>query len=1103
MLPRRPPPNRLAVPQSPGGAWARARSRLRACCAALGIALAGASLAQAVDVSAPPILQWFDASRATMVRRAPDLFLAGYGHVWVPPQSRAGGDGLGGFSVGYDVYDRFDLGSPGHPTRYGTETGLKTVVQSFHRAGVDVEVDYIINHNGTQDMSSYDGEGHTFLDAGGYPGFLLTHPEAIDGDFHSRYASGDQDGRLGGLIDIDHGTDFRYVRNPVPGVEPVPGDHGGNLPAGTVSAFGRLANVPSEENRRFYPDRDLAPIWLFDPVTGEQNIAVYPFNRDAPAAGDPVGENALGYLMRNMQWMVQEIGVDGFRLDAARHVEGWVLDYVDRAVYRASTRTLLDGSTKHVFSYCESASSDRGYVQTFIQKTIDPADAGRIGGNRDALDFPLFFALRDNLTSNGLANDWRNVVGAGMDVFDDGMHNGSQGVTFTQSHDDFGPALSNVAYAYTLLLPGNAVVYFNAKEFGPTDFPKPGRGDALGGVYGDAIRRLVALRNSHGRGDYRERWLEKELYAYERSGAALVLLSNRLDAGHDQRRVDVDFAWGTTLVELTGNAAAHGDIPELVTVDNDYFEGPSKATVRFLRNDGADQGYLVYGLAVPRSAAGVELTHVTQVLAGAVPAANDFDNGVTRLADLNVITADSFQVSLATQPVVLSGTRLEGDSLVSRAIRDHDADGDNALVRIDEGLDLNGNGFVDHVAPGSAAYGFEEFTELRSPGYWANGGAGGAGLYRQTIDATALAEGTHYVTVRAFRHRADGGPAVYEDFKSAVYVDRLPPVAGIRELVPVNAADSGDRDVFVASLDQTAERIHVFADLAAATTDAEILALAGQGAGVTEQVDLDLFKAYFAGLGTGNHVFTLVAFEPTGNANVQRLAGQWIDGRGAGLGDLNHDGLLAPGDLEGTPFGFEHVLYAQNAEFNAAADVNADGRIDNRDLFALDNVLDAAGAAPATRAAYEAVLLRRGNVNGQYGTDAWDIDALYSRFGSTDWFDDMNVDGVTDAQDVAVLVHQILGTQFGDANLDRRVDEGDAAILAAHWLQDAVGWAGGDFNGDGRADDLDLAILAAHWQWSPASASVPEPSAGVLLAAGAAILFGVRRLVAAFYRRHS
>src|SRR5262249_15111491 len=146
---------------------------------------------------------------------------------------------------------------------------------------------------------------------------------------------------------------------------------------------------------------------------------------------------------------------------------------------------------------------NKALLQQYIRKDINPNDPGRIGGNRDVLDFPLYFALQQNLTGNGLQNDWRNVVGASQDSQDDGLaNNGSQGVSFVSNQDVFAPYLGNVAYAYTLTRPGNALVYFNGKEFGNRDFPKDGRGDALGGLYGNAITNLVNIRDTHPQGNF-------------------------------------------------------------------------------------------------------------------------------------------------------------------------------------------------------------------------------------------------------------------------------------------------------------------------------------------------------------------------------------------------------------------------------------------------------------------------------------------------------------------------------------------------------------------------------------------------------------------------
>src|SRR5260221_13413429 len=137
------------------------------CAAAILFAIAPAA-PRAEDVSAPAIFQVFESSYKTIEQRTADIFMAGYGAVYTPPPGRADS---GNFSVGYDQYDRFDLGSAGNPTLYGTETGLKKLVSLTHNAAADYYVDFVANHNGFSDLSSKDGSGHTFYDAGRYPGF--------------------------------------------------------------------------------------------------------------------------------------------------------------------------------------------------------------------------------------------------------------------------------------------------------------------------------------------------------------------------------------------------------------------------------------------------------------------------------------------------------------------------------------------------------------------------------------------------------------------------------------------------------------------------------------------------------------------------------------------------------------------------------------------------------------------------------------------------------------------------------------------------------------------------------------------------------------------
>src|SRR5262245_7750545 len=101
---------------------ARFLRRAKALTAEVLIGLAILAPASGEAVSPPPILQWFEGTYVTMTRRTPDVFLAGYGAIWIPPTGRADS---GDQSIGYDVFDRFDLGKSGRPTLYGTEDGLR------------------------------------------------------------------------------------------------------------------------------------------------------------------------------------------------------------------------------------------------------------------------------------------------------------------------------------------------------------------------------------------------------------------------------------------------------------------------------------------------------------------------------------------------------------------------------------------------------------------------------------------------------------------------------------------------------------------------------------------------------------------------------------------------------------------------------------------------------------------------------------------------------------------------------------------------------------------------------------------------------------------
>ena len=90
-----------------------------------------------------------------------------------------------------------------------------------------------------------------------------------------------------------------------------------------------------------------------------------------------------------------------------------------------------------------------------------------------------------------------------------------------------------------------------------------------------------------------------------------------------------------------------------------------------------------------------------------------------------------------------------------------------------------------------------------------------------------------------------------------------------------------------------------------------------------------------------------------------------------------------------------------------------------------------------------------------------DIDDLATKIRLDDGQGDLNGDGVVNRLDMDHLVHDVLGTTYGDTNLDGKFGPEDIiqVFVAGHY-EDGVdgnsGWAQGDWNGDGDFTTTDL-----------------------------------------------
>lgn len=128
------------------------------------------------------------------------------------------------------------------------------------------------------------------------------------------------------------------------------------------------------------------------------------------------------------------------------------------------------------------------------------------------------------------------------------------------------------------------------------------------------------------------------------------------------------------------------------------------------------------------------------------------------------------------------------------------------------------------------------------------------------------------------------------------------------------------------------------------------------------------------------------------------------------------------------------------------------------------------------------------DLDGTGALDDHDLDLAFQRLAMGAGFD-LDGSGVGDAKDLDFLITTMLGTAYGDANLDGSVDLLDLSELARSFGDTGQGWAQGNFNGDSSVDLLDLSLLAASWG---SVADVPEPVSLLMMSVGLG-WWGVRR----------
>jgi alpha-amylase len=233
---------------------------------------------------------------------APALAKAGITALWLPPATKGGSP----WDVGYGIYDLFDLGEFDQKgsvaTKYGTKAEYLEAIAACKAVGIQVIADAVFNHKMW-------GDGREDYRATPY-----------DPANRTRALEGEQP--------IRAWTAFTF------------GPRGGQYSSMTWN-WTHFDAVDSNEHRP-----DFKAVWQTQGAHFEGNVDLEQGNYDYLMGCDlnvnhPEVRGELKYWGR---WMLDSIGVDGFRLDAIKHISSdFFLDWISSLDDHAQRRVFVVG----------------------------------------------------------------------------------------------------------------------------------------------------------------------------------------------------------------------------------------------------------------------------------------------------------------------------------------------------------------------------------------------------------------------------------------------------------------------------------------------------------------------------------------------------------------------------------------------------------------------------------------------------------------------------------------------------------------------------------------------------------------------------------------
>ena len=444
-----------------------------------------------------------------LAKQAETLKKAGFTAIWLPPAYKGAG---GGHDTGYGVYDLYDLGEfdqkGSTATKYGTKTEYLKAIDAIHSQGLYVYADIVLNHRMGADEKEQ----------------VLATPYSRDNRSEPK---GPQE-----QVTV-------YTRFTFPGR------------GATYSDFQWMwHHFDAVDHAEEHPD-DNQNIYVLegkqfdDYVSSEFGNYDYLMGCDLDFGAEEVREE----LTRWGKWYLDTTGIDGFRIDAVKHIPSWF--------FPGWLSSIRSHAKRELFAVAEFWDPDINQLKTYIEQSERALSL---------FDVPLHFKFYQ--AGMERKNFPLDSIFSGTLVEQDPEH----AVTFVANHDSQAlqalesvvePWFKPLAYALILLRREGYPCVFIADYEGATyeDYGSDGEKYLIEmPSFRDLIDLMLKLRSSHLEGEQHDYFDHPNTIGWSFSGekALAVVLCNGEDGS---KRLETGLP-ATEFVDCTGNSTERIKIDE-------------------------------------------------------------------------------------------------------------------------------------------------------------------------------------------------------------------------------------------------------------------------------------------------------------------------------------------------------------------------------------------------------------------------------------------------------------------------------------------------------------------------------------------------------------